>query len=60
MVSNLQQMPGIVSLDPGSERSELVVTFNVGQTTPEAIVAQLERGGEEVTSWMILEEKADE
>lgn len=55
MVSNLQQMPGVVRLGPASERQELRVIFNAGQTSAEAIVARLEDGGEEVTSWEMLE-----
>lgn len=55
MVSNLRQMPGIVRLDPASERQELRVTFNADQTSATAIVARLEAWGEEVTSWEILE-----
>lgn len=54
MVFTLQQMPGIVRLDPASERQEVVVTFNADQTSLEMIVARLEEWGEEVTSWRIL------
>ncbi|MCQ3979708.1 MAG: hypothetical protein DPW09_40330 [Anaerolineae bacterium] len=54
MVSNLKQMPGIVRLDPASERQELVVTFNADQTSLETMVARLEERGEAVTSWRIL------
>lgn len=54
MVFNLQQIPGIVSLDPASEQHELVVTFNANQTSLETIVARLEERDEEVTSWRIL------
>lgn len=55
MVSNLQQMSGIVRLDPASERQELRTTFNADQTSAEAIVARLEAWGEEVTKWEIVE-----
>ncbi len=55
MVSNLQQMPGVVRLDPAAEWSELTVTFNADQTSPEAIVARLEEWGEVVTSWEMVE-----
>lgn len=55
MVSNLQQMPGIVRLDPASERNELLVAFNADQTSPEAIVARLAQGGDKVTDWKIVE-----
>ena len=54
MVSNLQQLPGVVRLDPASERSELTVTFNADQTSAEVIVAQLEEWGEEVTDWAVI------
>lgn len=55
MVSNLQQMPGIVRLDPASERQELRVTFNANQTSVEAIVARLEEWGDEVKNWKPVE-----
>jgi hypothetical protein len=51
VVSNLQQMPGVVRLDPASEVNELLVTFNADQTSPDAIVAQLVKGGDEVKRW---------
>ncbi len=55
MVSNLQQMPGVVRLDPASEVNELLVTFNADQTSPEAIVTRLEEWGDEVKNWEIVE-----
>lgn len=55
MVSNLKRMPGIVRLDPASEQTELAVTFNVDETTVEAIVAQLKDWDEQVTGWRVIE-----
>ena len=55
MVSNLQQMPGIVRLDPASEQTQLTVTFNADQTSVEAIVARLEEWGDEVKRWKLVE-----
>lgn len=55
MVSNLRKLPGIVSIDPASERQTLVVVFNADQTSPEAIVARLQQGGDEVTGWELPE-----
>ena len=48
-------MPGIVSLDPASERTKLRVRFNANQTSLEAIANQLDEWGDEVTDWERLE-----
>ena len=51
MVSNLRQVPGIVSLEANSESSELIVTFNTDELTLDDLIAQVGLTGDEVSGW---------
>ena len=50
MVSNLRELPGIVSLEANSEDSQLIVIFNGNIVTVDDIITQLRTTGDEVTN----------
>jgi len=51
VVSNLINVPGIVSLTAKSEDRELMLVFNADTITVDEIIELITAGGDQVTRW---------